>query len=85
MITDPLFIVGISGMLLCLIAWIRFNIDDQKSEPFFIKYLSTISFISAIALLLSIFYNSGGPRNSLIGWLYYCFCCYDFRILFKKC
>ena len=59
MITDPLFIVGISGMLLCLIAWIRFNIDDQKSEPFFIKYLSTISFISAIALLISIFYNSG--------------------------
>lgn len=59
MITDPLFIIGITGMSLCLIAWIRFNITYQKSESFFIKYLSTISFISAIALLLSIFYNSG--------------------------
>ena len=59
MIKDPLFIIGIVGMLACLISWIRFNISDQKTEPFLIKYLSTISFISAISLLLSIFYNSG--------------------------
>ena len=59
MITDPLFIIGIIGMALCLITWIRFNINDQEAEPFVIKYLSTISFISGIALLLSIFYNSG--------------------------
>ena len=59
MITDPLFIIGIIGMALCLITWIRFNINDQDAEPFVIKYLSTISFISGIALLLSIFYNSG--------------------------
>ena len=59
MITDPLFIIGIIGMAVCLITWIRFNINDQEVEPFVIKYLSTISFISGIALLLSIFYNSG--------------------------
>ena len=59
MISDPLFIIGILGMTLCLIAWIRFNINDQEAEPFVIKYLSSISFISGIALLLSIFYNSG--------------------------
>tara|TARA_X000000950_G_scaffold79351_1_gene99811 strand:- start:1216 stop:2163 length:948 start_codon:yes stop_codon:yes gene_type:complete len=59
MITDPLFIIGIIGMTICLITWIRFNINDQDAEPFVIKYLSTISFISGIALLLSIFYNSG--------------------------
>lgn len=59
MITDPLFIIGIVGMSLCLITWIRFNISDQKAEPFVIKYLSSISFISALALLLSIFLNSG--------------------------
>ena len=59
MITDPLFIIGIIGMTVCLITWIRFNINDQDAEPFVIKYLSTISFISGIALLLSIFYNSG--------------------------
>ena len=59
MIKDPLFIVGIVGMLACLLSWIRFSISDQKTEPLFIKYLSTISFISAISLLLSIFYNSG--------------------------
>ena len=59
MISDPLFIIGILGMTLCLITWIRFNINDQKAEPFVIKYLSSISFISGIALLLSIFYNSG--------------------------
>ena len=46
-------------MAVCLITWIRFNINDQEAEPFVIKYLSTISFISGIALLLSIFYNSG--------------------------
>ena len=59
MITDPLFIIGIIGMAVCLITWIRFNINDQEAEPFVLKYLSTISFISGIALLLSIFYNSG--------------------------
>ena len=59
MISDPLFIIGILGMTLCLITWIRFNINDQEAEPFVIKYLSSISFISGIALLLSIFYNSG--------------------------
>ena len=59
MITDPLFIIGIIGMAVCLVTWIRFNINDQEAEPFVIKYLSTISFISGIALLLSIFYNSG--------------------------
>ena len=59
MIKDPLFIIGIAGMLVCLISWIRFSTSEQKTETFFIKYLSTISFISAIALLLSIFYNSG--------------------------
>ena len=59
MITDPLFIIGIIGMAVCLTTWIRFNINDQEAEPFVIKYLSTISFISGIALLLSIFYNSG--------------------------
>ena len=59
MISDPLFIIGILGMTLCLITWIRFNLNDQEAEPFVIKYLSSISFISGIALLLSIFYNSG--------------------------
>ena len=59
MITDPLFIIGIIGMAVCLITWIRFNINDQEAEPFVIRYLSTISFISGIALLQSIFYNSG--------------------------
>ena len=59
MISDPLFIIGILGMTLCLITWIRFNVNDQEAEPFVIKYLSSISFISGIALLLSIFYNSG--------------------------
>ena len=59
MITDPLFIIGIIGMSVCLITWIRFNINDQEAEPFVIRYLSTISFISGIALLQSIFYNSG--------------------------
>ena len=35
MITDPLFIVGISGMSICLIAWIRFNIDAIKNQNLF--------------------------------------------------
>tara|TARA_B110000003_G_scaffold128052_1_gene130108 strand:- start:612 stop:1562 length:951 start_codon:yes stop_codon:yes gene_type:complete len=60
MITDPLFIIGFFGMALCLIVWIKFSINnDEKAEPFVIKYLSQISFISGAAILLSIFYNSG--------------------------
>ena len=59
MITDPLFLVGFIGMALCLFAWIKFNIEEEDTEPFVIKYISTISFISGIAILLSIFNNSG--------------------------
>ena len=59
MITDPLFILGLTGMSLCLISWIRFNINDEEVEPVVVKYISTISLISGLALLLSIFYNSG--------------------------
>ncbi len=59
MITDPLFILGISGMTICLVSWIRFNLKEGKVEPLVVKYISTISLISGIALLLSIFLNSG--------------------------
>ena len=60
MITDPLFIIGFAGMAICLIVWIKFSINnDEEAEPFVIKYLSQISFISGAAILLSIFYNSG--------------------------
>tara|TARA_B100001250_G_scaffold410161_2_gene436031 strand:+ start:949 stop:1896 length:948 start_codon:yes stop_codon:yes gene_type:complete len=59
MITDPLFILGIAGMTVCLITWIRFSISKESAEPFVIKYLSSISFISGVGVLLSIFYNSG--------------------------
>ena len=59
MITDPLFILGLTGMSICLISWIRFNINDEEVEPVVVKYISTISLISGVALLLSIFYNSG--------------------------
>lgn len=58
MITDPLFLIGFIGMALCLFAWIKFNIV-KPTEAFIIKYISTISFISGIAILLSIFNNSG--------------------------
>ena len=59
MIADPLFLIGFIGMALCLFAWIKFNIEEEDTEPFVIKYISTISFISGIAILLSIFNNSG--------------------------
>ncbi len=59
MIADPLFLLGVFGMTASVIAWIRFNLQDSKTEPFLIKYLSFIGFISAIALLISIFINSG--------------------------
>ena len=56
MITDPWFIIWIIGIAVCLITWIMFNINDQEAEPFVIKYLSTISFISGIALLFAVSY-----------------------------
>ena len=59
MITDPLFLIGLLGMTISVITWIQFNLQSSETEPFVIKYLSFISFTSAIALLLSIFYNSG--------------------------
>ena len=46
-------------MTISVITWIRFNLQSSETEPFVIKYLSFISLTSAIALLLSIFYNSG--------------------------
>ena len=59
MLSDPLFIVGILGMTICLVSWIRFTIIDEVTEPFVVRYISTLSFISGAALLLSIFNNSG--------------------------
>ena len=59
MLSDPLFIVGFIGMAICLISWIKFSIQKNDVEPFVVRYISTISFISGLALLLSIFYNSG--------------------------
>ncbi len=59
MLSDPLFIAGFIGMAICLISWIKFSIQKNDVEPFVVRYISTISFISGLALLLSIFYNSG--------------------------
>ena len=60
MLTDPLFIIGCLGMALCLFIWIKFSLENENiEEPFLIRYLSTLSFISGAALLLSIFYNAG--------------------------
>ena len=59
MLSDPLFIVGFIGMAICLISWIKFSIQKNDVQPFVVRYISTISFISGLALLLSIFYNSG--------------------------
>ena len=59
MLSDPLFIVGILGMTICLVSWIRFTIIDDATEPFVVRYISTLSFISGAALLYSIFVNSG--------------------------
>tara|TARA_Y200000002_G_scaffold146569_1_gene121144 strand:+ start:32 stop:982 length:951 start_codon:yes stop_codon:yes gene_type:complete len=59
MLSDPLFIIGILGMTICLVSWIRFTIIDEATEPFVVRYISTLSFISGAALLYSIFVNSG--------------------------
>ncbi len=59
MLTDPLFIVGSIGMALCLFSWIKFSIEKNEIEPFVIRYISSISLISGLALLISIFNNSG--------------------------
>ena len=59
MLTDPLFIVGSIGMALCLFSWIKFSIEKNEIEPFVVRYISSISLISGLALLISIFNNSG--------------------------
>ena len=59
MLTDPLFFLGSIGIAVCLYSWIKFSIGKNSAEPFVVKYISSISLLSGIALLLSIFYNSG--------------------------
>ena len=59
MLTDPLFIIGFIGIAVCLLSWIKFSIKKPEEDPFVVKYISSISLISGIALLLSIFINSG--------------------------
>ena len=59
MITDPLFIFGMLGMILCLYSWIKFNINEELKESIVVKNISTISFISGAFVLMSIFTNSG--------------------------
>ena len=59
MLSDPLFIVGSIGMALCLFSWIKFSIEKNEIEPFVVRYISSISLISGLALLISIFNNSG--------------------------
>ena len=59
MLSDPLFIVGSIGMALCLFSWIKFSIEKNETEPFVVRYISSISLISGLALLISIFNNSG--------------------------
>ena len=53
MLTDPLFILGFIGMAICLFSWIKFSIEKNEVEPFVVKYISYISLISGLALLLS--------------------------------
>ncbi|MFL2700856.1 MAG: hypothetical protein ACJ0FE_02920 [Gammaproteobacteria bacterium] len=55
MITDPLFIFGMLGMILCLYSWIKFNIKEELKESIVVKNISTISFISGAFVLMSIF------------------------------
>ena len=55
MITDPLFILGFVGMTVCLYSWIKFNLASNQAEPFVLKYISFISSISGLAILMSIF------------------------------
>ena len=52
-------ILGFVGMTACLYSWIKFNLASNQAEPFVLKYISFISSISGLAILMSIFYNSG--------------------------
>ena len=59
MISDPLFIIGVLGIVASVFAWMRSSLQSDEKEPLLVKYLSFISTISGLAILLSIFRNSG--------------------------
>ena len=59
MISDPLFIIGVLGIVASVLAWMRSSLQSNEDEPLLVKYLSFISTISGLAILLSIFRNSG--------------------------
>ena len=64
MLTDPLFIIGLLGMTVCLFSWIKFSIEQNDVEPIVVKYISTISFISAdIKLIVEIYLTTIGSTS----------------------
>ena len=59
MITDPIFILSIIGMLILLIFWIKSEIDESSKDSFIVKNISILSTFFGLMMLYSIFINAG--------------------------
>ena len=59
MITDPVFILSIIGMLIVLIFWIKSEIDEGSEDNFVVKNTSILSTSLGLMMLYSIFINAG--------------------------
>ena len=59
MITDPIFILSIIGMLIVLIFWIKSEIDEGSEDNFVVKNTSILSTSFGLMMLYSIFINAG--------------------------
>jgi len=58
-ITDPIFILSIIGMLIVLIFWIKSEIDEGSEDNFVVKNTSILSTSFGLMMLYSIFINAG--------------------------
>ena len=59
MLTDPLFIISLLGMGVCLGVWVNDNIKKPETKSFLVENISSISTVFGMLMLVSIFINAG--------------------------
>ena len=59
MLTDPLFILSLLGMGVCLGVWVNDTIKKPETKSFLVENISSISTVFGMLMLVSIFINAG--------------------------
>ena len=59
MFTDPLFLFSLVGILGCIFIWVKSNVSESSFNPYIEENLSSIGTVFFIAMIMSIFFESG--------------------------